>query len=69
MALYEKLSWPFGALVLASALACGAAAAETWNMPVPYGDNNFHTLNHLQFAEDVKDCPSSNDLEQIGSLT
>ncbi|MDH3741253.1 MAG: TRAP transporter substrate-binding protein [Hyphomicrobiales bacterium] len=31
----------------------GAASAETWNMPVPYGDNNFHTLNHMQFAKDL----------------
>ncbi len=30
------------------------ASKETWNMPVPYGDNNFHTLNHLQFAKDIE---------------
>ncbi|MEM8791719.1 MAG: TRAP transporter substrate-binding protein [Pseudomonadota bacterium] len=31
-----------------------SASAETMNMPVPYGDNNFHTLNHIEFAEDLK---------------
>lgn len=30
-----------------------SALADTWNMPVPYGDNNFHTLNHIEFAKDL----------------
>jgi len=30
------------------------AAVVTWNMPVPYGDKNFHTLNHVAFAEDLQ---------------
>lgn len=25
-------------------------------MPVPYGDSNFHTLNHVQFAADVEEA-------------
>ncbi len=28
-------------------------AAETWDMPTPYGDSTFHTVNIRQFAEDV----------------
>ncbi|MEM8838566.1 MAG: TRAP transporter substrate-binding protein [Pseudomonadota bacterium] len=43
-----------GASFVAAACFAGAASADTWNMPVPYGDNNFHTLNHIAFAEDLK---------------
>lgn len=32
----------------------GAAQALTWDMPTPYGENNFHTVNIKQFAADVK---------------
>lgn len=31
----------------------GAAAAQTWDMPTPYGDATFHTQNISQFAADV----------------
>ena len=31
----------------------GAAAADTWDMPTPYGDATFHTQNISQFAADV----------------
>lgn len=31
-----------------------AASAETWDMPTPYGDTTFHTVNIQQFADDVK---------------
>ncbi len=40
--------------VFAAALAlAGPAAAETWDMPTPYGDATFHTQNIRQFADDV----------------
>ncbi|MEM8760942.1 MAG: TRAP transporter substrate-binding protein, partial [Pseudomonadota bacterium] len=49
--------------VRALALASGFAAmvsvpalAQTWDMPVPYGDTNFHTQNHMQFAADVAEA-------------
>ena len=45
----RNLIWLTGAL----ALLAGPAAAERWDMPTPYADNNFHTLNIKQFAEDV----------------
>lgn len=47
-----------GAAGLAVALAfqVGAAAAETWDMPTPYPDSNFHTQNVRQFAADVKEA-------------
>lgn len=43
----------------AAALALGlglssAASAEIWDMPTPYGDSTFHTVNIRQFADDVK---------------
>ncbi len=31
-----------------------AAQAATWDMPTPYGETNFHTVNIKQFAADVK---------------
>jgi len=40
--------------VAAGMLSTSAMAAETWNMPTPYPDNNFHTVNIKQFADDVK---------------
>ncbi|SDY12599.1 TRAP transporter substrate-binding protein [Citreimonas salinaria] len=35
-------------------LMAGAAGAQTWDMPTPYGDSTFHTQNIMQFAEDVE---------------
>ncbi|NIR29480.1 MAG: TRAP transporter substrate-binding protein [Gammaproteobacteria bacterium] len=31
-----------------------SAQALTWDMPTPYGETNFHTVNIKQFAEDVE---------------
>lgn len=42
--------------ILAAGLAVGltgAAAAQTWDMPTPYGDATFHTQNISKFAADV----------------
>ena len=36
------------------ALAGGAQAQTKWDMPTPYSDGEFHTINVRQFAEDVK---------------
>lgn len=45
----------FAFSVAAAMLVAGPAAAQTsWDMPTPYGDNNFHTQNIAQFAEDVE---------------
>ena len=41
---------------LAIVLSASAARAEAWDMPTPYGDNNFHTENHAQFAKDVAEA-------------
>ena len=43
------------AAALTTAAFSTAAWAETkWDMPVPYGDTNFHTQNIVTFAEDIK---------------
>ncbi len=44
------------AIAVTTLVAVGSmtAYAETWNMPVPYGDNNFHTLNHVEFGKQLE---------------
>ncbi len=44
----KKLNALAGAAALA--LGAGAAAAETWEMPMAYPDSNFHTENGKEFA-------------------
>ncbi len=42
-------------VVAAAALSLGVAQAQTkWDMPTPYADGEFHTINIRQFADDVK---------------
>ena len=44
-------------LTLATFFVAGIATnalAESWDMPTPYPDKTFHTVNIIQFAEDVK---------------
>ncbi len=41
------------AFAVALGLASPAVATE-WNMPTPYGDTTFHTINIHHFAKDVK---------------
>lgn len=43
------------AAACALALGTGTARAQTkWDMPTPYSDGEFHTVNVRQFVEDVK---------------
>ncbi len=35
-------------------LAATPAVAEKWDMPTPYGPKTFHTVNIMQFADEVK---------------
>jgi len=45
----------FAAVALSVVL--GTAQAQTdWDMPTPYGDTNFHTVNIRQFADDVREA-------------
>ena len=45
-------AWVAAVAMLAT---CGALHAQTkWDMPTPYSDGEFHTINVKQFAEDVK---------------
>lgn len=42
------------AVAVTAVLGAAPALAETsWDMPTPYPDNNFHTMNIQQFADDV----------------
>ena len=41
-------------IAVASALSVGQALATDWDMPTPYPDKTFHTVNIAEFAEDVK---------------
>ncbi|QPH54868.1 TRAP transporter substrate-binding protein [Pontivivens ytuae] len=50
-------------LMALAVLACaGPAAAQSWDMPTPYGDSIFHTANIMQFANDVLDA-TNGDLD------
>lgn len=41
----------------ALSLVLGTAQAEiNWDMPTPYGDTNFHTVNIRQFADEVREA-------------
>ncbi len=49
----------FRSLALATALTAltlPAAAQTAWDMPTPYGDTVFHTMNIMEFADDVRDA-------------
>ena len=48
-------SWlrAFSAVLITLGLS-GPSWAVTWDMPTPYGETNFHTVNIKQFADDVK---------------
>lgn len=43
-------------LATAIGFATSAHSQTKWDMPVPYGDTNFHTVNITEFAEDVKEA-------------
>jgi TRAP-type C4-dicarboxylate transport system substrate-binding protein len=45
---------PLLAAVAAIALAGAAQAQTKWDMPTPYSDGEFHTVNVRQFVEEVK---------------
>jgi TRAP-type C4-dicarboxylate transport system substrate-binding protein len=45
---------PLLASIMALAFGAAAQAQTKWDMPTPYSDGEFHTINVRQFAEDVK---------------
>jgi TRAP-type C4-dicarboxylate transport system substrate-binding protein len=45
----------FATAIIASA-GFGQAIAADWDMPVPYSDKTFHTVNIVEFASDVKEA-------------
>ncbi len=44
----------FATILAAAGVISTPAIAETWDMPTPYGDSTFHTVNIRQFADDIK---------------
>ncbi len=47
------------AVLLAASAAFGVAQAQTkWDMPTPYAEGEFHTVNIRQFVDDVKKATS-----------
>jgi len=50
-----KLTNLLSAAALATAVAL-PASAETWDMPTPYPDATFHTVNIAEFASDVSEA-------------
>jgi len=43
-----------GAVAFGLSMGAAAASATSWDMPTPYGDKTFHTVNIRQFAKDVE---------------
>lgn len=41
-------------LFAAATLTVSAARADTWDMPTPYSDKTFHTVNIAEFAKEVE---------------
>lgn len=57
--------------LVAAGLSTAALAGDVWDMPTPYGDNNFHTVNITKFAADVKDATGGEleiNVHSAGSL-
>lgn len=53
------MTYSFRSIALASALSAltlPAAAQTAWDMPTPYGDTVFHTMNVMEFADDVREA-------------
>lgn len=44
------------AAFMLSAVITSAQAETNWDMPTPYGDSNFHTVNIREFAGDIKEA-------------
>ena len=59
-------------LLIAAAFAVGSVQAQTkWDMPTPYNDTEFHTINIRQFVDDVKKASGDQleiNLHSNGSL-
>ncbi|MDP4548391.1 MAG: TRAP transporter substrate-binding protein [Marinobacter sp.] len=51
-----KVSMKHLAAVALSVVVANVQAETKWDMPTPYGDSNFHTVNIREFAEDVSNA-------------
>jgi TRAP-type C4-dicarboxylate transport system substrate-binding protein len=67
----QKICTAFAVAALAAVLSTAATAQTKWDMPVPYPAGNFHTKNHMQFAQEVEKATNGSLKIQIhpaGSL-
>ena len=48
------VAWVLGGCLFAIPATSAAAASQVWDLPTPYPENNFHTVNIKAFAEDVR---------------
>ncbi|MXN63498.1 C4-dicarboxylate ABC transporter substrate-binding protein [Stappia sp. GBMRC 2046] len=55
------------AVAFAAGTATAAFAETKWDMPTPYGDNNFHTMNIAEFAGDVGEATGGSLTIQVHS--
>ncbi|GAA6208635.1 TRAP transporter substrate-binding protein [Cognatishimia sp. WU-CL00825] len=56
---------------VAATVLATSVAADTWDMPTPYGDSTFHTQNIAQFADDLRTATDGKldiTLHSAGSL-
>ena len=59
------------AALFALFIGAGGALAQTWEMPTPYPDATFHTINIKQFTDDVKATTNGDltiNIHSAGSL-
>lgn len=59
------------AALFAMVIGVGGASAQVWDMPTPYPDATFHTINIKQFADDVKAATNGDlviNVHSAGSL-
>ncbi|MDJ0931138.1 hypothetical protein [Breoghania sp.] len=59
------------AFVAASVIGFATSAQTKWDMPTPYGDTNFHTMNIAQFAKNIDaaaDGALKIQIHSVGSL-
>lgn len=64
----SKASVRLAAAAVIGLSGLASASAQTkWDMPTPYGDSNFHTMNIAEFAKDVSDKTGGSLTIQIHS--
>ncbi len=66
-----KMTHILGSAAIALTTFAFAAKAETWDMPTPYPDATFHTVNIQEFAKDIEEATGGDltiKIHSAGSL-